>query len=104
MARLADRIKELREDHGLTRLEMAQRLGVNKSSITRYETGEMNPTIDMLLKIRETFGVTIDWITGADTNGEDKYIPAIKECMKEGITPEALMLSVKALKAVRKDR
>ena len=97
MARVADRMKELREDHDLTRLEMAKRLGVNKSTITRYESGEISPTIDMLLKIREMFGVTIDWITGVDTEGEDKYIPAIKKCIEEGISPEALKKMIDAL-------
>jgi len=103
MVRLAERMKELREDHGLSRLEMAQRLGVNKSTITRYELGDMNPTIDMLLNIREIFGVTIDWITGADTNGEDKYIPAVRECIKSGVSPDALMLSVTAMAKARED-
>jgi len=103
MASVAERLKELREDHGLTRLEMAQRLSVNKSTITRYELGDMKPTIDMLLKIREIFGVTIDWITGADTNGEDKYVSAIKECIKAGISPETLMMSVNALTSMRKE-
>jgi transcriptional regulator with XRE-family HTH domain len=103
MSRLADRMRELREDHGLTRLEMAKRLEVNKSTITRYESGDMNPTIDMLLKIRETFGVTIDWITGVDTDGEDKYIPAVKECIQAGITPEALKDIVNAVAKTRKE-
>jgi len=103
MARLADRIKELRENYGLTRLEMAKRLGVNKSTITRYENGEMNPTIDMLIKIRETFGVTVDWITGVDTNGEDKYIPAIKKCIEEGISPEALLTMIDAISKAKKE-
>lgn len=103
MARLADRLKELREDFGLTRLEMAERLGVNKSTITRYENGDMNPTIDMLLKIRETFGVTVDWITGVDTNGEDKYIPAVKKCMEEGISPETLLTMIDAISKAKKE-
>lgn len=103
MASVADRIKELREDHDLTRLEMAQRLGVNKSTITRYELGDMKPTIDMLLKIRELFGVTVDWVTGVDTNGEDKYVTAVKECIEAGISPETLMMSVKALTNMRKE-
>ncbi len=97
MAKLADRMKELREDHGLTRLDMAKRLGVNKSTITRYESGTMNPTIEMLLNIREIFGVTVDWITGADTNGEEKYIGAVRECIKNGISPDALSTTVSAL-------
>lgn len=102
MAKLSDRIKELREDFGLTKLDMAKRLGVNRSTITRYETGEMKPTIDMLLKIRETFGVTIDWITGVDTDGEDKYIPAVKKCIEEDIPPDALLAMIDAMSKAKK--
>ena len=103
MIKVAERLRELREDYELTRIEMAKRLGVNKSTITRYESGMMYPTIEMLVKIRETFGVTVDWLVGADTNGIDKYIPAIEECIKSGITPETLMLSVTALSNARKE-
>lgn len=102
MARLSDRIKELREDFGLSRLDLAKKLGVNKSTITRYENGDILPTIDTLIKIRETFGVTIDWITGVDTNGEDKYIPAVKRCIEEGITPEELLAVVETITKIKK--
>lgn len=103
MARIADRMKELREENGLTGLEMAKKLGVNKSTVTRYETGEITPSIDMLIKIRETFGVTIDWLTGVDTEGEDKYIPAVKKSIESGISPEALTDMVNAMARARKE-
>lgn len=103
MAQLKDRIKELRESFGLTRLDMAIKLGVSKSTITRYENGVMNPTIDMLLKIREMFGVTIDWLTGVDTNGEDKYIPAVKKCIEEGISPSTLLAIIEATSKAKKE-
>lgn len=97
MAKMAGRIRELREEHDMTKIDLAKILGVNKSTITRYETGEVSPTIDVLIKMREYFGVTIDWLTGVDTKGEDKYTPAIKECMKNGISPDTLMMQVNVL-------
>lgn len=103
MARIADRMKELREDHGLTKNEMAKRLEVNKSTISRYETGEISPSIDILIKAREIFGVTVDWLTGVDTNGEDKYIPAVQKSIEAGISPEALKDIINALAKSRKE-
>lgn len=37
------RLAQLREDHGLTQAEIARALGVNASSVSRWESGELRP-------------------------------------------------------------
>ena len=64
MSSINSRLVELREMHNLSRIEMAAKLGVNRSTITRYETGNIRPDLDMLLKIKEMFGVSLDWLAG----------------------------------------
>lgn len=66
MSSINSRLVELREMHNLSRIEMAAKLGVNRSTITRYETGNIRPDLDMLLKIKEMFGVSLDWLAGDD--------------------------------------
>ncbi len=106
MITVAERIIALRDEHELTRAEMAKRLGINKSSITRYENGEINPNLDMLIKISEQFGVSLDWLAGQDDENESeetkirKYIPIIKECIKNDISPESLLKAVELLKTL----
>lgn len=103
MAEVKDRIKQLRKELGLSKADMSKILGVSRSTITRYENGIMNPTIEMLLKMREEFGVTIDWLVGVDTVGEDKYIPAVKKCLEAGISPDDLMVIVDATAKIKKE-
>lgn len=106
MITVAERIIALRDEHELTRAEMAKRLGINKSSITRYENGEINPNLDMLIKISEQFGVSLDWLAGQDDENESeetkirKYIPIIKECIENDISPESLLKAVELLKTL----
>jgi transcriptional regulator with XRE-family HTH domain len=68
VADIGSRIVELREAHDLTRLELAKKLGLNKSSIARYENGVIRPDLDVLLKIKSMFNVSLDWLVGDDIN------------------------------------
>jgi transcriptional regulator with XRE-family HTH domain len=102
MKAVTRRLIELREGHGLNKLEMAKRLGVSKSTITRYETGEMKPNIDMMIRIKEVFGVSLDWIAGYDTTEITEYGTVISECKQSDITPADLTDAVSFIKKQRK--
>lgn len=102
MEAVTKRLIELRVEHGLNKLEMAKRLGVSKSTITRYETGEMKPNIDMLIKIKQVFGVSLDWIAGYNTSEATEYGTVISECKQSDITPADLTDAVDFIKKQRK--
>lgn len=103
MKTVTNRMVELREMHGLNKIEMAKRLGINKSTITRYETGEMKPTLDMLIKIKEVFGVSLDWIAGFDTDEAIEYGTVVSDCVKSDISPSDLRGCVDLIKKTRRD-
>lgn len=48
----------------MTQAELADYLGVNTVTLSRYETGDRNPKIDKLEKMSDLFHVSIDYITG----------------------------------------
>lgn len=98
MEDVSKRLIKLREENGLSKIEMASKIGINKSSITRYESGEIKPNLDMMITISKTFGVSLDWLAGFDTEKEVKYSPVIRECIESDIKPERLMQAVKLLK------
>lgn len=54
------RIRELR-GFEMNQKEFGKLLGINQSMVSRLEKGEI-PTVEILLKISETFGKTTDWI------------------------------------------
>ena len=58
------RIKDLREDHDMTQDELADKLGVSKRTLLRYESGTSEPTISILISLSLLFNVSIDYIVG----------------------------------------
>ena len=60
---LANRLKKLREEKGLTQKELAQALGLSsKSTITNYEQNDRDPDYETLIKIAKYFEVSIDYL------------------------------------------
>lgn len=59
-----ERIKELRKSLGINQVEFGRRLHVTKQCISNWENGNIQPSIDMLIKIAETFSVNTDYLLG----------------------------------------
>lgn len=56
--------KRLRSASGLTQAEMAERLGISRSTIGMYETGAREPDFETLEKIADFFNVDTDFLLG----------------------------------------
>ena len=61
---IKDTLIELREHHGLTQTEMAERLFVTRQAVSRWECGDTQPGIDVLKLIATTFNVPIEKLLG----------------------------------------
>ena len=57
-------IKDIRIRKGLSQSEVAAALGVSSVVYSRYETGTRQPSIDILIQMADTFGVTVDYLLG----------------------------------------
>ena len=55
------RLRELREEKGLAQGQLAQIMGVNQRTISKYELGTSEPDIATIKKFCEFFKVTIDY-------------------------------------------
>lgn len=62
------RIKELRIAHGLTQVELANKLAVSKQAVSNWENNNIQPSIDMLVKISDFFGVSTDYLLGRNND------------------------------------
>ena len=58
------RIKELRESHNMQQKELASALNIPPSTLSQYETGKREPSIETVTKIAKLFDVTTDYIYG----------------------------------------
>lgn len=56
------RIKQLREEKGITQLKMAMDLSMNQNTISRYESGARQADYETLIAICDYFNVSIDYI------------------------------------------
>ena len=75
--------KKARQATGLTQLEVSKRLNINRSSISKWESGSSIPDPALLPKIAKLYNVTTDYLLGLDnfdTNiTTSNTIPRIKE-------------------------
>ena len=68
---LGEKIKKLRTDNKLTQDELAEKLYVTRTAVSKWETGKGFPGIDSLKLISSLFGITIDeLISDSDVNNK----------------------------------
>ena len=58
------RIGDLRIDNDIKQVALAKHLGVNQSTYSDYEKGKINVPIEILIKLADYYGVTLDYLTG----------------------------------------
>ena len=76
---LSENIRKNRRESNLSQEAFAERLGVSFQTVSKWERGECYPDIELLPKIANFFGVTIDALMGADLCQEKKYVEALQE-------------------------
>lgn len=73
MAQFYKILKLLRNERNMSQQELANALGISKSSINMYERGERKPNYELLETIADFFNVDIDYLLGR-TNKTTKII------------------------------
>ena len=63
---LGKRILEIRSGLGWSQVELAKRLRVAKQTVSNWENDNIQPSIEMLVRIAKLFGVTTDFLLGLD--------------------------------------
>lgn len=63
---LNKRIRELRNIRGISQIQLANKLGVTKQSVSNWENDNILPSIEMLVKIANFFEVSTDYLLGLD--------------------------------------
>ena len=63
-----ENIVQLRKIRQMTQEELADRIGVSRQAVGKWESGETEPSLDLAKKVAEVFGVSLDEL--ADHQGE----------------------------------
>ena len=80
------RLRELRERKGVSQAVLSAELGVSKSTVGLYETGDTLPDARTLRGIVEYFNISADWLLGI-SNDRNRMPSAVDEL---GLTEDAI--------------
>ena len=69
----AEILRELRENKGLNQYELADILGVDKTTVCHYENSMRNPRIDFIIKISKKLNISCDYLLGIKTEEKDIF-------------------------------
>ena len=66
---IATRLIATRKTIGLKQAEYAERAGIPDNTYNQYEQAKGRPSLDFAFKLRDTYGLTLDWIYDGDPSG-----------------------------------
>ena len=96
---IGSRIRTVRLNHGMKQDEFAEKIGVNRHSLSRIESGKQQPPLEMLVALWGTFKVDANWILDGvekSSHGDIEHLRAELETTK---TMLAVMKSDRDTKA-----
>ncbi|WP_432401042.1 helix-turn-helix domain-containing protein [Wukongibacter sp. M2B1] len=115
---LGQRLKQLRKEKELTIREVAKLFSIGKSTLSDWENERRNPNYDMIKKLAEFYGVTVDYLLGitdekniytsksAEIPDELKevgveYIALAKDIERSKLTPDEVRKILDAVKGLK---
>ena len=66
MINYGENLRYQREEKGLSQRELAFRIGTSSQNISRWERGEVLPSIDFCVKLADFYGITVDELIGRE--------------------------------------
>lgn len=107
----ADRLIELRKDNGMSQEELAQRIGLSRQAVSKWERAESSPDIGNMVALAEIYGLTIDDIVKgtsavspeAAEEASSKAEAAVEEAGEEEAAAEAAGDELEAFEGVEVD-
>jgi len=70
----AEKLKSERKNKGWSQEELAEKLYVSRQSVSKWENGQNYPSIEIIIKVSDLFGVTIDELLRSDEELTKKVI------------------------------
>ncbi len=65
---IGERIAQLRKNRSMSQFQLAKTLNIATSTLGMYETNKRKPNMEMLEKLADFFGVSIDYLLGRETS------------------------------------
>jgi transcriptional regulator with XRE-family HTH domain len=76
---IGNKIKELRNEKGLNRAHLAEKLGITYHALSKYETNARQPDYSTLIRIADYFDVSLDYLLERTPHKKGNSFSQIKE-------------------------
>lgn len=95
---LSDNIKKYRKANNLSQEELAEKINVTRQSISLWETGKTQPSIDILVNLASVLGVTTDELL---TSSNDASITTIEDVPPKAIESDNLPKDTRSRREIK---
>ncbi|MDR1530983.1 MAG: helix-turn-helix domain-containing protein [Clostridiales bacterium] len=68
---IANRLITLRKQYKLSQEDLAERLGISRQAVSRWERAEASPDTDNLINLSKIYNVSVDSLLALDADGEE---------------------------------
>ncbi len=75
---IADRLLKLRKKNGFSQEELAEKLGISRQAVSKWERAEASPDTDNLIRLAKLYGISLDELL-LDGEAEEDDIPETPE-------------------------
>src|SRR3954454_12357530 len=75
LADVGSRLRQARNQRRISLIELSKATGISKSTLSRLETGQRKPSLELLLPIARTYRVALDDLVGAPDVGDPRIRP-----------------------------
>ncbi|MCT2585853.1 helix-turn-helix domain-containing protein [Actinophytocola gossypii] len=72
LAAVGPRLRALRRKRGVTLADLAESTGISESTLSRLESGQRRPNLELLLPLASAYGVPLDELVGAPQTGDPR--------------------------------
>lgn len=86
MQKIGSFLAELRKEKNLTQDELGAQIGVTNKTISRWETGNYLPPVEMLQTLGDTYGVSINEILNGERVSDGNYKDISEQNIKSALT------------------
>ena len=95
MVKMGSFLAELRKENNLTQAELGEKLGVTNKTISRWETGNYMPPVEMLEELSDMYGMTINELLSGKKLSMEEYKEMAETNIKETLKASTFSLKEK---------
>jgi len=95
MIKMGSFLAELRKENNLTQAELGEKLGVTNKTISRWETGNYMPPVEMLEELSNMYGLTINELLSGKKLSTEEYKEMAESNIKETLKASTFGLQEK---------